>query len=57
MLIGSSPMDGYVLNFLRCALSCEIIEGSGQTEDAVGIFLTKTYDSVTGHLGRPGYST
>ena len=57
MLIGSAPMDGYILNFLRCALSCEIVEGYGQTEDAAGILLTKTYDPVTGHLGGPGYST
>ena len=57
MLLGSAPMDGYVLNYLRCALSCEIVEGYGQTEDAAGILLTKTYDPVTGHLGGPGYST
>jgi long-chain acyl-CoA synthetase len=57
MLIGSAPMDGYVLNYLRCALSCEIVEGYGQTEDAAGILLTKTYDPITGHLGGPGYST
>jgi long-chain acyl-CoA synthetase len=56
MLIGSAPMDGYVLNYLRCALSCEIVEGYGQTEDAAGILLTKTYDPITGHLGGPGYS-
>ena len=35
MLIGSAPMDSYILNFLRCVLSCEIVEGYGQTEDAV----------------------
>ena len=57
MLIGSAPMDSYILNFLRCVLSCEIVEGYGQTEDAAGILLTKTYDPVAGHLGGPGYST
>ena len=53
MLIGSAPMDSYILNFLRCVLSCEIVEGYGQTEDAAGILLTKTYDPVAGHLGGP----
>ena len=57
MLIGSAPMDSYILNFLRCTLSCEIVEGYGQTEDAAGILLTRTYDPVAGHLGGPGYST
>jgi len=47
MLIGSAPMDSYILNFLRCSLSCEIVEGYGQTEDAAGI---------PGNLGGPGYS-
>jgi len=56
MLIGSAPMDSYILNFLRCSLSCEIVEGYGQTEDAAGILLTRTYDPVAGHLGGPGYS-
>ena len=56
MLIGSAPMDSYILNFLRCTLSCEIVEGYGQTEDAAGILLTRTYDPVAGHLGGPGYS-
>ena len=31
MLVGSAPIEGYILNFLRCALSVEIMEGYGQT--------------------------
>ena len=55
MLAGGAPMEGYVLNFLRCCLSIEIMEGYGQTEDAAGVLLTNTCDPVTGHLGGPGY--
>ena len=56
MLVGSAPMDSYLLNYLRCALSCEIVEGYGQTEDVAGVLLAKTYDPVTQHLGGPGFS-
>lgn len=56
MLVGSAPVDSYLLNYLRCALSCEIVEGYGQTEDVAGVLLCKTYDPVTQHLGGPGFS-
>jgi long-chain acyl-CoA synthetase len=56
MLVGSAPCDSYILNFLRCALSCEIVEGYGQTEDMAGVLLTRTFDPVTQHLGGPGFS-
>ena len=56
MLVGGAPVDQYLLKFLKCALSCEIVEGYGQTEDCAGILLTRTYDRVGGHLGGPGYS-
>jgi len=56
MLTGSAKKDGCILNFLRCGLSCEIVDGYGQAEDTAGIFLTIAYDPVTGHLGGPGYS-
>ena len=57
MLVGGAPVDTYLLKFLKCALSCEIVEGYGQTEDCAGILLARTYDVVGGHLGGPGYST
>ena len=56
MLVGSAPMDSYILNYLRCVLSCEIVEGYGQTEDVAGVLLAKTYDPVTHHVGGPGFS-
>ena len=56
MLVGSAPVDGYLLNYLKCVLNCQIMEGYGQTEDAAGVLLTRVYDPVTGHVGGPGYS-
>ena len=55
MLVGSAPMDGYILNFLRCSLSVEIMEGYGQTENVAGALLSNTCDPVTNHLGGPGW--
>ena len=57
MLVGSAPIDGYILNYLRCSLSVEIMEGYGQTEDVAGVLLSNTCDPITGHLGGPGYWT
>ena len=57
MLVGSAPMDGEILNFLRCSLSVEIMEGYGQTEDVAGVLLSNTCDPVTQHLGGPGWWT
>ena len=57
MLVGSAPVDGYLLNFLRCSLSVEIMEGYGQTEDVAGVLLSNTCDPITNHLGGPGWWT
>ena len=57
MLVGSAPVDGYLLNFLRCSLSVEIMEGYGQTENVAGVLLSNTCDPVTNHLGGPGWWT
>ena len=55
MLVGSAPIEGYILNFLRVVLSVEIMEGYGQTEDVASSLLSNTCDPITGHLGGPGY--
>ena len=55
MLVGSAPIDGNLLNFLRCSLSVEIMEGYGQTENVAGALLSNTCDPVTNHLGGPGW--
>ena len=57
MLVGSAPIDGNLLNFLRCSLSVEIMEGYGQTENVAGVLLSNTCDPVTNHLGGPGWWT
>jgi long-chain acyl-CoA synthetase len=56
MLVGSAPMDPYLMNFLQCALSCKIVEGYGQTEDCAGVLISSQYDRVCQHLGGPGWN-
>lgn len=53
MIIGSAPLAGNVLTFIRCALGCSIIEGYGQTECTAPITLTFCGDYVPGHVGPP----
>lgn len=53
MILGSAPLSGTVLTFMRCALSCVIVEGYGQTECTAPISLTLVGDSVTDHVGPP----
>ena len=56
MLVGSAPMDPYLMNFLQCALSCKIVEGYGQTEDCAGVLISSQYDRICQHLGGPGWN-
>lgn len=40
MIVGSAPLAGNVLTFVRCALGCIVVEGYGQTECAAPITLS-----------------
>nr|XP_023020932.1 long-chain-fatty-acid--CoA ligase 5 isoform X2 [Leptinotarsa decemlineata] len=53
MLVGSAPLSEHVLNFIRCALGCVVVEGYGQTECTAPITLTIQGDHVPGHVGPP----
>ena len=57
MLVGSAPMDPYLMDFLQCVLSCKIVEGYGQTEDCAGVLITSQYDRICQHLGGPGWNS
>ena len=56
MLVGSAPMDPYLMNFLQCALSCKIVEGYGQTEDCAGVLISSQYDRTCQHVGGLGWN-
>lgn len=40
LVVGSAPLAGSVLTFMRCALGCVIVEGYGQTECVAPTTLT-----------------
>ncbi|KAI9353866.1 hypothetical protein BDR26DRAFT_907251 [Obelidium mucronatum] len=50
---GSAPITSDVLNFLRIAFSCPVIEGYGQTESAAGLTIAFKRDFDPGHVGAP----
>lgn len=53
MVVGSAPLSGPVLTFIRCALGCIVCEGYGQTECTAPITLTVQGDYVPEHVGPP----
>ncbi|XP_049803053.1 long-chain-fatty-acid--CoA ligase 1 isoform X1 [Schistocerca nitens] len=53
MLVGSAPLAGNVLTFIRCALGCLVVEGYGQTECSAPVTLTVQGDHVPDHVGPP----
>ncbi|KAI6181270.1 Arachidonate--CoA ligase [Aphelenchoides besseyi] len=53
MITGSAPLGKEVLNFIRAALGCTVVEGYGQTEAVACVTITLQGDSVPGHVGVP----
>ncbi|KAB7503360.1 Long-chain-fatty-acid--CoA ligase 1 [Armadillidium nasatum] len=53
LVVGSAPLAGNVLTFMRCALGCVIVEGYGQTECVAPATLTVQGDYKPEHVGTP----
>ena len=53
MVTGSAPIDKAVLEFLKIAFCCPILEGYGLTESAAGSCITSEDDPMSGHVGGP----
>jgi len=53
MLVGSAPLAGRVLTFMRAALGAIIVEGYGQTECVAPCTLTAPGDPQPDHVGPP----
>ena len=53
LFTGSAPISKDILNFLKIAFCCPIIEGYGQTECAAPATLTWMMDPHSGHVGAP----
>jgi long-chain acyl-CoA synthetase len=53
MVTGSAPIDPAVLELLKVAFCCPVMEGYGLTETSAGSSVTYARDTTTGHVGGP----
>ena len=53
MIVGSAPLAGNVMTFMRAAMGCLIVEGYGQTECVAPCALTVPGDPQPDHVGPP----
>ena len=53
MIVGSAPLAGNVMTFMRAAMGCLIVEGYGQTECVAPCALTAPGDPQPDHVGPP----
>lgn len=53
MITGSAPIAKEVMDFLKVAFCCPILEGYGQTEVCGGATGTLPNDAFSGHVGGP----
>ncbi|CAD8073793.1 unnamed protein product [Paramecium sonneborni] len=57
MVTGSAPIQQEVIDFLKIAACCPILEGYGQTESTALSFSTAAWDPKSAHLGGPAANT
>jgi long-chain acyl-CoA synthetase len=53
MITASAPIDPNVLELLKVAFCCPVVEGYGLTETSGGSSFTALDDPVSGHVGGP----
>ncbi|KAJ1964440.1 medium-chain fatty acid-CoA ligase faa2 [Dipsacomyces acuminosporus] len=53
LISGSAPIDAKVLNFLRVAIACTVLEGYGQTECNANATVCLIDENTAGHVGVP----